>query len=239
MRMLVALCTSLVSSATAAYADRAPTAPSRTAPAATVPRAQAPRTPAVNLEPIVVADLPEKCRAIGKQAQSPTLSVALGARIALAGCLAEHAIAALELMDTGESIVAVNEATTRSFALYDEVAAAGDKVSAILALAAKADLYATMRTRMLSTIPAPDATPESIALRDARKQFLELQLQPWVEAARTASERVVELAKTSPDLMKNPVVQTAVRASQQRLAMTVATRDEARDEGTADEATAR
>jgi hypothetical protein len=182
-----------------------------------------PRSPSVNLVPIVVAELPQTCRAVGKQTQNPTLAVALQARISLAGCLADDAIDKLDLIDAGESIVALDAATERSVELLDEVAAAGDPASAILAHAARGDLYVTLRIRMLSTIAAPDPTPESIALHDARQQFLELQLEPWQAQARRAFERVVELAKANPALAKNPLVQTAVRASQQRLATTVAT----------------
>jgi hypothetical protein len=71
---------------------------------------------------------------------------------------------------------------------------------------------------MLSTIPPAQATTESIAMRDARKAVLEAQLEPWSERARAALERVVAIAKANPGLLKNPVIKSALRTSEQRLA---------------------
>jgi hypothetical protein len=187
--------------------------------AATAHADRTPKSPAVNLSPILLDEIPERCRPIAKQASASNLAVALGARISLANCIAPEAIAPLQLCDCADSIIALDEAVAPAITLLDEVAAAGDPHNSLLAEHARAELYSGMRIRMAKTIPTPDSTEESFALRDARQALLEAQLAPWTEAIAAASERIVEIAKANPRLEKHPVVKSAVEASKQRLAV--------------------
>jgi hypothetical protein len=183
-----------------------------------------PQTPAVNLAPLILEEIPERCRTIAKQASHPALTQALAARISLASCLADAGTTGLMLVDAEESVIALDDGVKRSIELLDEVMAAGDRTQELIAAHTKGELYTTLRVRMLSTLPASDGTAASQALRDARRAILEAQLEPWREKARIAFERVVTLAKAQPKLLDNPVIKTAVRASEQRLAPQVATK---------------
>ncbi|HEU0031217.1 MAG TPA: hypothetical protein VFQ53_11330 [Kofleriaceae bacterium] len=201
--------------ATPALADsaRAPVAPAKPAP----------RAPAVNLAPIDVSTLPDACRPIAKQASAPVVTQALQARVNLAGCIAEQKVGKLELLDTQESMLAIEDAIQPSLALLDEVAKAGDLPMQVIALHARGELYTSMANRMLAAIPPAPQTPDGAAFRETRKALLENLLAPWRGEAIAAAERVVELAKQHPELTKNPMLRTALRASQDRVATKVAT----------------
>jgi hypothetical protein len=182
------------------------------------------QTPAVNLVPIVLADLPEACRPIARQAAAVKLATALAGRISLANCLAIDAGAKLpKLCDCAESIAAVDAAIEPSVALLDEVVAAGEAPTQILAEHAKADLYSAMRSRLASTVPPSDGSDAGNALRDSRRAVLDAQLAPWDAAIKTSAEHVVELVKANPKLATNPALETAIESSRRRLARAVAT----------------
>jgi hypothetical protein len=240
MRTLVTLI-SLTLVVPAALADLAPAASAR--PQAGQPRtappqgAQAPgrpgvaqtpgaQPPMVQLAPIDLTVIPEPCKPLAKQALAARLTSALSARISLASCMAERAIAALPLCDCADSIVAVDSAVKPALALLDDVIANGDPATQVLAEHAEGRLYVGFTTRLVATLPAiaAGAAESEVALRDMRKQTLEAQLAPWREAALAAFEHVVELARAHPDLTRTPAIATAVRDSQQRLAAEVAAR---------------
>jgi hypothetical protein len=164
-------------------------------------------TPAVNLAPVDPATVPEACKPAAKQLSAPSLPLALQARLALARCEAEQALASLELVDCGESVTAVEAATAPAFELLDEVAAAGDPALAIVAEHTRAELYGSMRMRMLATVPAEPAGQ----LHDARIAVLETLMQPWRDKTDAAYKRAVAIAKAHPELAKNPVVQNVLR----------------------------
>jgi hypothetical protein len=164
-------------------------------------------TPAVNLQPVDPASVPDACKPAAKQLATPSLPLALEARLALARCMAEQALAKLELVDCGESVTAVDTATAPAFALLDEVAAAGNPALAVVAEHTRAELYGTMRMRMLATVPAEPAGQ----LHDARIAVLETLMQPWREQSDAAYKRAVAIAKAHPELAKNPVVQNVLR----------------------------
>jgi hypothetical protein len=176
----------------------------------------------VNLTPLVADELPARCRPLAKQASAPNLGVALGARIALANCMASEGLAPLQLCDCADSILEMESAVAPAVALFEEVAYAGDAHNELLAEHARAELYTSMRIRMAKTVPAPDGTEESQTLRDARQALLEAQLAPWVETIEAASARVLELAKANPSLGKHPIAKAAIESSKQRLASKVA-----------------
>jgi len=208
----------------AAAADRAPAeapaqpaVPSRlTAPSGPP---DSPPAPAPRLTPIDPSTVPAPCQPLAKQALAAT-PVALSARISLATCLADRAVAPLTLCDCGESILAVDTATEPALALLDEVIDADDPPSQAIAEHAEGELYAGLAVRLLATLPAlqPGASADEIALREMRRRTLDAQLEPWREAASHAFQRVVELARAHPELADDRAVAAAVRDSQRRLA---------------------
>jgi hypothetical protein len=249
MRMLVLLVSSasLIQLAPAASADPAPSqrpgalprgaqpaTPRSTAPPA-APAAGAPAKPPtgvstgvsiVQLPPLDLSVVPEPCKPLAKQALSPSSAVAFSARISLASCMADRAIAPLSLCDCGASILAIDTAVAPAIAVLDDVIAAGAPEEQIIAEHTEGELYTGFMTRMLATLPkvGPDAGEAEIALHDMRRQTLTVQLAPWREAALASFQHVVELAKAHPAPANNRAVATAVRDSEQRLAAEVATR---------------
>lgn len=197
-----------------AAADRSPDA----APAqpAVPPRPSEPA--ASRFTPIDPSAVPEACRPLANQALAAG-SPALSARISLAVCMADRAVAPLPLCDCGESILAVDTATEPALALLDEVIDADDPASQVIAEHAEGELYTGLTARLLATLPAlgPGASAAETALREMRRQALDAQLEPWRDAAARSFQRVVELARAHPELADRPAVRTAVRDSQQRL----------------------
>ena len=181
------------------------------------PVVQAP--PAMPLSPIVVEDTPERCRSIAKRANVPSVAQGLSARIALAGCLADAAMQPLSLIDGEESMLAIDEAVKPGFEMLDLVVDKGDAATKIMALRAKADLYTQMSAKMLNTVPPPaNTSAEAAALRETRRQIVGQMVQPWRDRQREAHQAIVGLNRAHPELIKNPVVQAAVRDSQRQLA---------------------
>ncbi|HET7505859.1 MAG TPA: hypothetical protein VFK02_32795 [Kofleriaceae bacterium] len=233
MRTMISLvCLLLLSPA--ALADRAHT-PTTQPPAAQAPAAQAPTTspptarppaPVVQLAPIDLAAIPAQCKPLAKQAQAPNPAIAHPARISLASCMAERAIAPLSVCDCADSIVAIDAAAAPAIALLDDViASAGPAIQAI-AEDTEGRLYAGFAIRLRATLPAvgPGASEAEVTLHDVRAQGLEAQMAPWHEAAMAAFEHVVELARAHPEIARNAAAATAVRDAQQRVAAEVATR---------------
>lgn len=185
-----------------------------------------PQAPVISLAPIDMDTMPERCKPIAKRATGPSLPQALSGRISLASCLADTKLANLQLIDGGESIVAVDAGVAPAFALLDNVIEVGDPGVQVIAHHAKAELYDAMAMRMLATIPVVAGTPEAIALNISRRQLLEAMLTPWRDQTRDAYVAIDTIAKAHPELSKNPVVIGVVRDSRQRLAQTaVATRE--------------
>jgi hypothetical protein len=188
-----------------------PSAPSESPPAPPPPAA--PR-----FTPVDPSAVPEGCLPLARQAQAAS-PAALSARISLAICLADRAVAPLALCDCGESILAVDTAAEPALALLDEVIDAADPASQAIAEHAEGELHAGFAARLLATLPAlgPGASAAETALREMRRQTLEAQLAPWREAATRSFQRVVELARAHPELAAHPAAATAVRDSRQRL----------------------
>jgi hypothetical protein len=207
----------------AAAADRAPAAaPARPAVPSRLTAPSGPpdsRSAVPRLTPIDPAAVPAQCQPLARQALAAT-PAALSARISLATCLADRAVAPLTLCDCGESILAVDTATEPALALLDEVIDADEPVSQAIAEHAEGELYAGLAVRLLATLPAlqPGAFAEESALREMRRRTLDAQLDPWREAASHAFQRVVELAGAHPELADDRAVAAAVRDSQRRLA---------------------
>ncbi|MBA3458485.1 MAG: hypothetical protein H0T46_00880 [Deltaproteobacteria bacterium] len=177
------------------------------------------------LTPIVAETTPARCRPMIKRTQVPSLTQQLPARIALASCVADAAMQPLQLIDGQESVLAIEQATAPAFALLDNVIDVGDASVKIVALRNRADLYGQMSAKMMMTVPPlMTNTPEAAALRDTRKQIVEGMVEPWKEMARSNHQAIVDLGRHHPELVKNPVAQTAIRDSERQLAIPVATR---------------
>ncbi|HSR97088.1 MAG TPA: hypothetical protein VLM79_08570 [Kofleriaceae bacterium] len=180
----------------------------------------------MQLAPIDLTQVPAECKPHTKQALALNLSVALTARITLATCMAERAIAPLQLCDCGDSISAIDTAIKPAMAILDDVITNADPSIQVIAEHTEGQLYTGFVTRLLATLPAAaaGASEAEATLRDMRKQTLDAQLAPWREAALTSYQHVVDLAKAHPELASRPATATAVRDSQQRLAADVAVR---------------
>jgi hypothetical protein len=214
MRSRIILFSLFVSGAALAAPQRMPVAPASNA---------ALKAPMSNLPPINLDEVPEQCKTIAKQASAVNVVAALSARISLANCLADTKLAKLQLLDCEESILAVDEATAMSFDLLDGViAGATDETTRIVAHQAKAELYASMVTRMMTTLPPPGTTESSIAMHTARKGILELLVVKWKDAGAKSYEAILATVKAKPALEKNPVVRTAVATAKDRLRLHVA-----------------
>jgi hypothetical protein len=225
---------SLVGLAPVVHAGAAPAATGKAGAASTERAAStgkaagAAPTPAqtVQMPPIDLSVVPEACKPLAKQAVAPNGSVAWVARISLASCMADRAVAPIALCDCGASIVAVDAAVAPAIAVLDDVIGAADPATQIAAEHAEGELYAGLVSRLLATLPkvGSGATDAEIALHDMRTQALQVQLAAWREAALTSFQHVVEIAKAHPELANNRAVATAVRDSEQRLSAEVATR---------------
>ena len=190
-------------------------------PGATPPGA----APTPALTPVNAEEVPEACRDLAKMASSPSKYAALSARISLASCLADHAMKPLVLCDCEQSVHEIEEAAAPSLALLDEVFAAGDATTKILARHARGEMLSSFVARMLATVPPPpNGTSEALALRDLRLDLVQPLVEPWRAKARSAHEEVDRLAKAHPQLAKNQAIVAAVRTSRDRLAQGVAKR---------------
>lgn len=177
------------------------------------------------LTPIDAETTPARCRPMIKRTQVPSMTQQLPARIALASCIADASMQPLKLIDGQESVLAIETAVAPALALLDNVIDVGDAAVKIVALRTRADLYGQMGAKMMTTVPPlMTNTPEAAALRDTRKQILEGMVEPWKELSRSNHQAIVDLGRHHPELVKNPVVQTAIRDSERQLAIPVATR---------------
>jgi hypothetical protein len=197
-------------------------APTKNAPSTNAPSMNAPttNTPApiakaeAKLDPL--ANLPARCASIAKRMATPNAGVAMTARMALAGCLADERLAPLVLLDTQESMLEVEAAIAPSFALLDDVIARADAEHQLLAHHAKMRLVQQASSRMLASVPAAtQPTAEAAQLRDSRRALVEEMLAPWraqiIDEARAANA----IAKARPKLEKNAAVALALRDTKQ------------------------
>jgi hypothetical protein len=204
---------------------RSPAQPAAPSPRASATPAAQPQ-PIVALAPIDLTQVPEPCKPLTRQASAADLTVAYATRIALARCMADHAIAPLALCDCAASVVAIDAAVAPAIALLDDVSSSAAPAIQAIAEDTEGQLYIGFVTRMRSTLPAAgsEASPEELALRNMRAQTLDAQLAPWHEAAMASFEHVLDLAKAHPEISRNPATATAIRDAERRVAADVATR---------------
>lgn len=203
-------------------ADAPPAAPSGS-PSTPATPAPGPSTVAVargnGLSLVVVEDLPDACRDLGRLADSSSENRALSARISLASCLVEQRLKSVVLCDCEQSVIDINAASAQSIALLDEVVQVGDPATKVLALHTKGDLLTSFATRILATVPPPiDANEASITLHDTRLALIRPHVVPWQTTARSAYQELDRIARANPTLAKNAAVLAAVRASRTKLA---------------------
>lgn len=168
--------------------------------------------------------LPEKCKPLAKRAKSTKVLVSMPIRVSLANCLAEARMTGIVLVDSQDSVLALEAATEDSFGLLSEAYTQGDLPTRIMARHAEGELYNGMLVRMMGTIPPAGTGEAALALHETRKQLLDTFLAPWRQKAHLAFNYVVEMGRANPKLVaSNPVVKTAVRTSQQRMSATGAT----------------
>jgi hypothetical protein len=195
-----------------------PTSTSAT-PTSTSAAPTAPVARGNGLSYVAVDELPERCRDLGKRADSPSANAALSARTSLAACLVEERTKPLALCDCEQSIHELDDASTQSIALLDEVVAVGDPTLRILALQVEGDLFAGFATRILATVPAPtNGSEAAINLHDTRMDLIAPLVLPWQQRARTVYTQLDTIARANPRLAKNAAVLAAVRSSRAKLA---------------------
>jgi hypothetical protein len=203
----------VISATAPAWADRAPAPPPPAARTATP--APVPAFPGIDAQAV-----PPKCQSFVAQAQASNAVVAVPARISLASCMADQAVAPIALCDCGQSIEDIDQAIEPAVKVLDGVIEVGSPTSQALAQHAKGEMYTGFVMRMTATVPklGPNATPEEMSLHDMRAQALAPQLEPWRDTARAAFTQVIELAKAHPEIARNASVAIALRDSQQRAA---------------------
>ena len=172
----------------------------------------------LQLTPIAVDRLPAPCAEVGKLASSPSRNQALSARIALGRCVVEQEVKQLALCDCQQVVDQINAVLEPTLALLDEVVAAADPATQILARHAQGDVLTSLATRMLATVPpVADGGEAATELHDTRLRMLRPMIDPWLARAREAFAEVDKLARANPQLGKNPAVAAAVQASRQQL----------------------
>ena len=173
-----------------------------------------------------VYELPEPCEPMLDRvnARGPQR---LPAWVELARCVANAAIAQLELDDSADSVALLEEMTGPSFVLLDHVTGKADVATKISALRAKADLYTQMGGLMLATVAQP-TTSRAKAWRhyEARRAKIEDMIEPWNERATATHRRIVALGEAHPELASNPEVRLAIRNSERQLSVPIATRED-------------
>jgi hypothetical protein len=215
------VCIAVLFASTSALAQPAPPPdPAPTPAPAPVPVP----APTPSLTPIAVEELPEACRDLGKLAGSPSPAQAHSARISLAGCLVEQKLKTIPLCDCEQSVNEVEAAAAPSFTLLDEVFAAGDPATQILARQAQGDLLNSLATRLLATVPPPlDSSESAIALHETRRNMLTPLVNPMLVRARSAYTELDRIARANPALAKNRAVLLAVRNARAKLAEGIGT----------------
>jgi hypothetical protein len=100
--------------------------------------------------------------------------------------------------------------------MLDDVFATNDPALQILARHAQAELLTSLVTRMLATVPPPaNDTAAAVNLRELRLQMVRLMIDPWQTRAQNAYAEIDRIARSHPELAKNPAVVAAVRRARQ------------------------
>ena len=216
MRSLIAVSLSLLVATACAAGSKRPVVETRSPPAAG----------RLGLPPITVEETPERCYESLERVNAPTLDEQVSGRIDLASCVADEALAPLELTDQPESVIVIDEMMGPAFWLLDEAMSRGDTAVRVAALRTKADIFGRMGTRMLATVaPSRSATFDAALQRERRLQIVGRMVEPWEERARQTHAQIVALGDAHPELLQDPAAQLAILDSERRLAIPIATRE--------------
>jgi len=166
------------------------------------------------MAPLDPGSLPEPCRALAHVPQDAQITrPAMDARISVASCLAEQQLHNRSIEPTEASAQQLLEAMNPSIALYDDVITHGNAEEQLVALHAKADLYAGMSTRLLASV-APEERGGQAMTDLAEVNRVDAMTRPWRELAAASYRQVAQLGDRNPGLAQaNPVVAYAVRDS--------------------------
>lgn len=175
-------------------------------------------TPAAKLP--AVGEVPKACASAGHLADNPRPQFALAARITLAECMANDALKAqTDLIDSQDSIAALEDGMAPSLALLDQAIATRDAKLVILGEHAKGAIYAAMTVRMQQAVPPLPASPsdEQVQLRNQRVAVLATWMQPWKDKQHAAFTRVGAVVQEHPRLANDAVVANAIADARKHL----------------------
>jgi hypothetical protein len=177
-------------------------------------------TSATRLPAIDVEIIPKACAGVARQANNPRVQFALSARVTLAECLANDALRATQdLIDSQDSIAALDDGMARSFALLDQAIATDNARLVVVAQHAKGAIYAAMTTRMLKAVPPLPASPsdDMVQLRNQRTAVLATWMQPWRDKQHEAFAAVVTVVQQHPALQSDATLTAPIADSKQQL----------------------
>lgn len=167
----------------------------------------------VGLPPITAEETPERCYASLPRVNGANLDDQIAGRIDLASCVADEALAPLELTDQPESVAVIAEIVGPAFVLLDEAMSRGGAAARVTALHLKGDIYRRMSARMMATAPP------------ARASLVARWVEPWDARARQTHQAVVDLGNEHPELLEEPATRVAIFDSERKLAVPVAARE--------------
>ncbi len=137
------------------------------------------------LQPLVVSNLPARCRALAVVPPSARISDPdFGAHVSVANCMAEEAMSGLALRPDVASIAALDAAAAPSLAVLDDVIEHGDAGWMLVAEEAKADLLFGMVVRM--RIVTGDSGDH---------EALDAMLAPWLNEATQVTREANGVAR--------------------------------------------
>lgn len=168
----------------------------------------------------VIHEVPKACADSGRLANSPRVQLALSARVTLAECMANETLRAQkDLIDSQDSIAALEAGMAKSFELLDQAIATDDPKLVVVAQHAKGAIYAAMTQRMLAAVPPlpPSPTTEQVQLRSSRAAVLATWMQPWRDKQHEAFAAVIATVQQHEKLATDPVLANAIADAKRKL----------------------
>jgi hypothetical protein len=122
------------------------------------------------------------CSALAAPASATEPRPGIAAKISMASCQAEAALAALHITPDDAGAAAIVAATKPSFDLFDAAIQAGDSTLTPIAREARADLLVGMAVRLRAS--AAPMTMEHLAQATADHAAIEPKVKPWLDQAQ-------------------------------------------------------
>lgn len=175
------------------------------------------------------ADPPDaRCGALGQYPGDARTDVPkLEATISMASCLAESAMASVDIQPTRESVLALDRAVQPAMQLLDVVIAHGDLEHRLIAEHTKGDLYDALAVRVRSAVEPMRGlrTEHAFAMYHDRVNHADALVHPWLQLAANSFLDVSRLAREDPQLLvRNPMLANMVYDSRLERAASIATR---------------